>query len=380
MQHQTLVLTAVALTLNAAPRSSWAADGAPESTGVSVSAYAAASYYHSTGYPGGPAAAGSGAAGFDVHQFDLQHDPSQIDEAGVTLAYQPKQGLGALVDVIAGEDASILRQAEGGDDSSLDVRQAFAQYADGPVTVMLGKLLPCAGAEVINPTQDLNYSRSLLFTLSEPLTLTGARATYAPNDALTFNAGINSGWNVTTSGHGLRSGEAGASWSPSKTFSLSLQSNFGELLPGGPQRTLIDLVLSDTLAADLTLLMSADWDQQSATGAAAGGTWYGVAGTVGYAFKARWRAAVRAEYLEDADGFLTGTPHGQHLAETTVTIGFRPTRSLELRAEWRADFAEFPVFLHQPALDLYPYGTSPMRLTTQLGQFALQAVYTFYGS
>ncbi|HXY95681.1 MAG TPA: outer membrane beta-barrel protein [Steroidobacteraceae bacterium] len=372
-------MTAVALAL-AAAGSAVAADAGGDSTDLSVSAYAAASYYHSTGYPGGPAAAGSDGAGFDVHQFDVQHDPSQIDEADLTLAYQPKQGLGALVDVIAGEDASILRQAEGGDDSSLDVRQAFAQYATGPVTVMLGKLLPCAGAEVINPTQDLNYSRSLLFTLSEPLTLTGARATYAPTDALTFNAGINGGWNVTTIGHGLRSGEAGASWSPSKTFSLSLQSNFAELMPGGPQRTLIDLVLSETLATDLTLLLSADWDQQSAANGAAGGTWYGAAGTVGYAFNARWRVAVRAEYLEDADGFLTGTSGGQHLAEATLTLGFKPSRRLELRAEWRADFAQFPVFLHQPAIDLYPYGTSPGRLTTQLGQFALQAVYTFYGS
>src|ERR1700722_169000 len=91
-----------------------------DSAGLTVSGYIAASYYASNGYPG------------NIHQFDVDHNSFQLDEAGFQVAYQPKEGFGALVDVIAGEDAKILHQAEANnasDTSSFDLRQAFLQYA-----------------------------------------------------------------------------------------------------------------------------------------------------------------------------------------------------------------------------------------------------------
>ena len=35
----------------------------------------------------------------------------QLDQAGLIIAYQPKDGFGALVDLMAGEDARILHAA-----------------------------------------------------------------------------------------------------------------------------------------------------------------------------------------------------------------------------------------------------------------------------
>ncbi|MFZ1867181.1 MAG: hypothetical protein WAU49_01705, partial [Steroidobacteraceae bacterium] len=61
-------------------------------SGITESGYVAASYYDSSGYD-------------TYHQFDTSHDTFQLDEAGLQLAYQPKSGFGAVVDVIAGEDA-----------------------------------------------------------------------------------------------------------------------------------------------------------------------------------------------------------------------------------------------------------------------------------
>src|SRR6185312_13127607 len=68
-------------------------------SGITESGYVAASYYHSSGYG-------------TYHQFDTSHDTFQLDQAGLQLAYQPKSGFGAVVDVIAGEDAKIVDAAE----------------------------------------------------------------------------------------------------------------------------------------------------------------------------------------------------------------------------------------------------------------------------
>src|ERR1700738_4336897 len=83
-----------------------------DSAGLTVSGYIAASSYVSTGYHG------------NIHQFDVDHNTFQLDQTGLQVAYQPKEGFGALVDVIAGEDAKILHPAESGnanDTSSFDI-------------------------------------------------------------------------------------------------------------------------------------------------------------------------------------------------------------------------------------------------------------------
>src|SRR3569833_583952 len=72
-----------------------AADAAPagnklsqilDAVGLSVTGYVSSSFYHSTGLS-------------TLHQFDIEHDTFQLDQASVTVAYQPKEGFGALVDL-----------------------------------------------------------------------------------------------------------------------------------------------------------------------------------------------------------------------------------------------------------------------------------------
>jgi len=50
------------------------------------------------------------------------------------------------------------------------------QYAHGPLTIIGGKFVTLAGAEVINSTLDTNYSRSILFGYAIPFSHTGARS------------------------------------------------------------------------------------------------------------------------------------------------------------------------------------------------------------
>jgi hypothetical protein len=336
--------------------------------GLTTSGYVAASYYASNGYPGG------GDGGVSLHQFDTHHNTFQLDEAGLQIAYQPKTGFGALVDVIAGEDARILNSAEGGS-GTFDIRQAFVQYAAGPITVIGGKFVTLAGAEVINPTANTNFSRSLLFFESEPLTHTGLRATYAASDTLNLIAGVNNGWNTTTTDYGSKTGEAGIGWTPNKIFSLTAQAYFGKAgsySSFDAERTLIDVVATYNATSSLTFVLNADWDQQQdgvtdASGNTHSATWGGIAGYANYAFNDQWRVSTRIEYFDDKDGFNTGVD--QHLWEGTVTFGYSPVKSFELRGEFRYDTSQATGFLRgiEPRTS---YGSS-------LAEIAIQGVYKF---
>jgi len=329
------------------------------SSGIAVTGYVAASYYGSNGYP------------VNIHQFDVEHNTFQLDQAGLQVAYQPKEGFGGLVDIMAGEDARLLHAAEDGHDTSWDVRQAFVQYATGSLTVMAGKMLTLAGAEVINPTLNTNFSRSLLFFDSEPLTHTGLRATYAINDTMTVTGGVNNGWNTTSTSYGSKTGEVAFGWTPNKTFGITVQGYFGKALPFDDEKTLIDVVATYNVTSALTLILNFDANEQkNADFAGSTAKWNGGALYINYAINDQWRVSVRGEYLDDKDGFLTGV--SQTLKEGTITFGYAPVKSFELRLEGRYDKAQEDTFFKtRDAL------AAVVPDTNSLTGFALQGVFKF---
>jgi Putative beta-barrel porin-2, OmpL-like. bbp2 len=335
--------------------------GVLDASGITATGYVAASYYHSNGYS-------------TYHQFDNKHDSFQLDQAALTIAFQPKEGVGALVDVAAGEDMKILNTAEGSNPNTFDVVQGFVQYATGPLTVIAGKYVTLAGAEVIAPTGNTNFSRSLLF-FAEPLTHTGIRATYAASDTLSLVAGVNNGWNYSSlSTSGSKTAELGVAWTPSKAFSLTAQAYVGKDATFDAQRTLLDAVATYSATDALTFILSYDWGKQQQH--AAGDPdldWNGAAFYTNYALNDQWRTSLRLEYLDDKDGFvsgLVGTP--QKLKEGTLTFGYAPAKSFELRIEARYDKSDKATFVRQinNIVNANPLANS------QTG-VALQGVYKF---
>ncbi len=325
------------------------------SSGLTESGYVAASYYHSNGYN-------------TFHQFDVEHDTFQLDQAALTLAYQPKEGFGALVNVAAGEDMRILHQAEDGKDQTFDVVQAYVQYVGGPVTVIAGKYVTLAGVEVIAPTGNTNFSRSFMF-YAEPLTHTGIRATFAASDTLNLIAGVNNGWNTTSTSYGSKTGELGVAWTPNKTFGLTAQAYIGKTPSFDAQKTLVDLVATYNATDSLTLILSYDWGKQQQSAAnTADLNWSGLSGYVNYAINDQWRVSVRAEYLDDKDGFNTGI--AQKLKEGTVTFGYAPVKSFELRIEARYDKSDQSTFVRKLV------STSDAFSDNQT-EFVLQGIYKF---
>lgn len=331
------IVAASALT-GALPAAALAADSpAPtlsqilSNSGITESGYVAGSYFHSTGVN-------------SDHQFDTGHDTFQFDQAGLTLAYQPKSGFGAVVNVIAGEDAKVVDYAEsaGTSANSFDVLQAYAQYVSGPLTLQVGKFTTLAGAEVIAPTGNTNYSRSLLF-YGEPMTHTGLRATYAVNDTVSVIVGINNGWNYTKiSGFSSKTGEFGIALAPTKNFSLTAQAYVGRDPVVGASRTFFDTVATYNVTSALSLVGSFDWGKQAQV-AGPDLKWDGVAGYVNYQLNSEWRVSLRGEYFDDKGGFITGA--SQKVKEGTVTFGYDPVSNFELRLEARYDTSNAPTFV-----------------------------------
>jgi hypothetical protein len=331
-----------------------------DTSGITATGYVAASYYHSNGYN-------------YEHQFDNKHDTFQLDQAALTVAYQPKEGFGALVNIAAGEDMKILNAAEGSNPNTFDVVQGFVQYATGPLTVIAGKYVTLAGAEVIAPTGNTNFSRSLLF-FAEPLTHTGIRTTYAASDTLSLIAGVNNGWNYSSlSSSSGKTGELGVSWTPIKAFALTAQAYVGKDPTFDAQRILIDTVATYTATDALTLVVSYDWGKQEQhTAGSPDLKWSGVAGYANYAITDQWRVSLRLEYLDDKDGFVTATGTSQKLKEGTVTFGYDPVKSFELRIEARYDKSDKSPFLRSLS-----YTDSPNTFADSQTEFALQGVYKF---
>lgn len=365
------ISTASAVLLGcAATATAWATDepakpapgtvaGVLDASGITESGYIASSYYHSSGYS-------------TDHQFDNKHDSFQIDQAALTLAYQPKEGFGALVNIAAGEDMKILNAAEGSNANTFDIVQAFVQYASGPLTVIGGKYVTLVGEEVIAPTGNTNFSRSLLY-FAEPMTHTGIRATYAVSDTVNVIAGVNNGWNYSSlSTSGSKTGEFGLAWTPSKAFALTAQAYVGKDPAIDAPRTLVDLVATYNATDSLTFILSYDWGKQKQH---ADGDpdldWNGAAFYTNYALTDKWRVSGRLEYLDDKGGFISGTP--QTLKEGTLTFGYDPIKSFEVRLEARYDMSNkyTPTFLRTINTD-----QSVTFANNQTG-FALQGIFKF---
>jgi hypothetical protein len=365
---QRVYIAALITTAGALPAVAPAADS-PAATiaqllansGITESGYVAASYYDSSGYN-------------TYHQFDTSHDTFQLDEAGLQLGYQPKSGFGAVIDLIAGEDAKIVDAAEsaGASANSFDILQGFVQYVSGPLTVQAGKFTTLAGAEVIAPTGNTNFSRSLLF-YAEPMTHTGLRATYAVTDTVSVIAGVNNGWNYTKIDYGSKTGELGLAYNPNKYFSLTAQMYAGKDPVYGAERTFFDTVATFNATSALTFVMSYDWGKQEIGTATpdtlTGGDWDGIAGYVNYQLNSKWRVSLRGEYLDDKDGTTLVTGDRQDLKEVTLTCGYDPVASFELRLEGRYDTSSESTFVKAE--------TPGVQYGSDQSEVALQGVYKF---
>lgn len=332
-----------------------------EASGVTLSGYIDAGYTYSNREI---------ENNFSTRVFDARNNSFALNQVGVTIAKQPAEGFGGLVNLTMGSDAALIHSFPDAS-GNFDVTQAFAQYATGPVTVIAGKFGTLHGTEVIAPTGNVNISRSILFG-SVPFTHTGVRATYAVSDTVSLIGGVNNGWDQLTDANKAKTLELGASLAPIKPLSIALSVYAGkEPEPSGSgedgMRTSFDGVASYTIMDPLTVGAEVLVANQDNVGGSGGPKqkYTGFAGYVSYAFSPMFKGTLRAERIDDKDGLRFGTANGKY-AEITVTGAYMPAASFELRAEGRLDRANSEVFTQ------FNGSTSKTHMTA-----ALQALYKF---
>lgn len=314
-----------------------------DASGVSINGYVDVAYSRLSG-------TGMFTSGTPNRVFDTERNSFSLHQAAITVAKQPKEGFGGLVNLTMGRDARIIKSYDQNSGTSdFDVTQAFVQNATGPLTVIAGKFVTLAGAEVINSTANSNYSRSILFGYAIPFAHTGVRATYAMNDKLSLIAGVNNGWDQVKDANSQKTVELGVSIVPSKMFALAAvaysgreqYSSFTDAVEG--QRTLLDVVATLNATDQLTFVLNYDNATQKNDLTLVDAKWSGVAGYANYKMNDRWGVSLRAEQLDDKNAYRTGVV--QKWKETTLTLAYMPTTSVQLRAEVRADKSDMASFV-----------------------------------
>lgn len=313
-----------------------------DATGLTVNGYLDAGYEYLSKSPLSPA---TGAA---ERVFDTNQNSFDLHQAGLTVAKQPKEGFGALVNVTAGSDAQVIHSAPV-EDSKFDLTQAYVQYATGPLTVIGGKFVTLAGTEVIASPSNMNVSRSILFG-SVPFTHTGVRATYAASDMVSLTAGVNNGWDQMQDANKQKLLELAVGLTPTKALTLTAVDYYGtepnqSIVPDSSKKELFNFLAAWTATDALTingeyLYVSQDEAFGPGTNSA---KYQGLAGYVTYMINDKWRTTVRAEYFKDTDGLRFGVPDNK-ISEATLTLAYLPTKSVELRGEVRTDHASQDFF------------------------------------
>jgi putative OmpL-like beta-barrel porin-2 len=320
-------------------------------------------------------------SGTNDRVFDINENGFTLQQASLTLAYQPKQGFGGLFNPVIGRDTYTFAQYGWNPDYGSQwvgfaIPQAFLQYSVNSFILMAGNFLAIVGAESLQPINDTNFSRSILYGYAEPFTVTGLRAIYSINDKLNFIIGINDGWDNIRDWSRRKTLELGLAYTINPIFSFSLQGYTGQerATPAsdfGPDgiRSLIDFVGTINATKKLSFVINYDYGWQTKAslpeGNLAEAVWQGIAGYINYKFNEKWLSSIRGEIFSDRNGFRTGVL--QCWKELTLTFGYIPIKNLELRAETRHDYSNVASFI------------SKNNITTSHNQqsYALEAFYKF---
>jgi hypothetical protein len=225
------------------------------------------------------------------------------------------------------------------------------------LTLKAGKFVTLLGYEVIESPNNLNFSRSFLFSFAIPLTHVGALLSYSPLPWLSLTAGPVVGWDVARDNNSTMSYTGQIGVTPMKDLTVNLNWIAGAEQPHNNRdpRTVLDWVVNYTGIKNLTLGLNIDygWEYDEASLAASGtrrdnnASWWGWAGYAAYDWTEALRTALRLEYFKDAQSVRTAlAPLGTKtdLWEVTATVQYKIWKGLVGRVEYRHDSANQKVF------------------------------------
>ena len=279
---------------------------------------------------------------FNVGEFSIKKDPSEnypfgyglVLTAGIPGTSNDSQKNHALGILRGDDDQFAFRNTP-----NFDLQEAYGSYQipiGNGLTLKAGKFVTLLGSEVIESPNNLNFSRSFLFTFSTPLTHVGALLTYQPLAWLSLTAGTVVGWDVARENNSAMSYTGQIGVTPIKNLTVNLNWITGpeQSHQNDNWRTVLDWVVNYTAVKNLTLGLNVDygWETDEAVLAASGtrgdndAAWWGWAAYAAYDWTEALRSALRLEYFKDAQSVRTGlSPIGTKLDvwEVTATLQYK---------------------------------------------------------
>jgi hypothetical protein len=273
----------------------------------------------------------------DTNRFNLGAANFMLEHVGETFGFHLESGFGKSFDTnIASDPWSGPNRYVG---------QAYVTYKplkSIPLEFDFGKFYTSAGAEVVDPEKDYQYSRSLLFVLGEPIYHFGLRASTPVTRTFTAGIQVVNGWdNVVDNNTGKTVGFA-TQWKHSRW-------SWDNVYYVGPEkidlnrgnRHLADSVFRFTPKSFVHAYIEGLYGYEHRL-AAGHDDWYGAAGAVRFDVLKRLTLSPRTEWFSDPTGFRTS--EARQLFEITGTADYRMSRHLIARAEFRHDESDTPYF------------------------------------
>lgn len=315
------------------------------------------------------------AFGLNMAELIVDHAPSADSSEG-RFGFHVSTGYGQAARIVNGSDVA-------SDSSNFFIKEAYGSYL-APIgkglQIDVGKFVTAMGNEVIETNANWNYSRSILFYYAIPYFHFGARATYAFNSKWKVIGLVVNGWNNSFIQHGVSgldpvdqpfTGQSSGLtyhgqviWTPTSKWSVTTMYMAGPVIDAhninaaGNLYTVTDWKqLSDTI---ITYTPNSKWafaidgdygfgprfyacEEGDGCVESPATKWWGTAGYAKYNFSPKSYLAARYEYYADPQGYTgLGADHAQ---EVTGTYSYNLTSGLQVRAEYRYDFASSPIFL-----------------------------------
>jgi hypothetical protein len=343
--------------------------------------------------------------GFNMAELivDKAPDATSTDSR---LGYHIAAGYGNAADIINCTDPAGVTPsfAGSGDDSTCSnfyLKEAYGSYL-APIgkglTIQVGKFVTPVGNEVIETNGNWNYSRGLLFYYAIPYFHFGVNAKYTWNPKISADVYVVNGWNnsvIDNDDDGFQSSgltyglslayTPNAKWAVTENYFAGPVTDFyaeehseDNFTPVNDWKQLSDTIVSYTPNAKWAFALNGDYafgpksyteDEETCTpetgatvhpaalpaGVCQVGpqeTYWGVAGYGKYTLSPKAYFAARYEYFDDPQGYaglLTDrqidVSEGPGWAqEATGTYAYNLTSGLQIRAEYRYDFASKPLF------------------------------------
>ena len=340
-----------------------------------------------------------GQFGQVLRSFDHATEGFALSWVGVNANYAADP-VGATISLRFGPTASLYHVPATGSGTADNnfglqyVRQAYATVKGGPLTLDVGKFNQPFGSEVPDAQLNMEYTRSLLFTLNQPVFFTGLRLDIAPIPMIDIKLIAANGWNNSIDNNTGKTFAAQFSIKPIDQFQIYVgyaggpeQADFtpvpaisatgitppigsaGMTVPGADSswRHLVDVVADINPTSNFRILGNFDYDTEQFGGFNA--VWWGINGAVHYGI-GDFGITGRYEYWSDKHGSLVAPNTASNPGFTgtivnsgTLTLTYLVASHFLLMLDNRIDVADSRIFATT-------HDVSKSQFTTTLGVIA----------